>query len=333
MRNTTLAFLIALIIGAVTYNSVNLLCALFVSPLFGLRCVSVSFFGLTMTRTDNGWQTARGRFSPGIQTLTVIDIRRNTAPDSNKATLKFSIVRIFIKAVLALAVTLLTGQAWEAFITGRSTFGYNIAILYCAFLWITVLTDIGTTVFVHGFVMRGLGGYVQQLADYLRAGGTFDRMQLRPLEELPYPNATNTEKIMYLMFYCEYLLDADRTEELRYQVYTLCNMLSGEPFSLQFVLAYMMLIFYYSRYEINPEIASLFYDKASAAMATDNDANTKRVLAYYAYGIQHDPQKARFFIGKALEVIDKFSPTAPAENRLERRLINELDETLKKQGF
>ena len=89
----------------------------------------------------------------------------------------------------------------------------------------------------------------------------------------------------------------------------------------------------FSTPEINPEIAALYYNKASAAMASDNDANTKRVLAYYAYGIQRDPQKARFFIDKANEVIDKFSPTAPAENRLERRLINELDDILKKEGY
>ena len=317
----------------ITYHAVNILCALFLSPLVGLKCVSLSLYGLTFTRTDSGWQTARGRFSPFIQTLTVIDSSRNTASDSNRASLKFAVTRIFIKAALALITTLLTGRAREAFITGRSTFASDIAILYCVFLWITVLTDIGITVFVHGFAMRGLGGYVQQLADYLRAGGTFDKMQLRPLEELPYPNATQIEKVLYLMFYCEYLLDAGRTEEMRYPIYSLNNMLSGEPFSLQFILAYMMLIFYYSRYEINPEIAALYYNKASAAMASDNDANTKRVLAYYAYGIQRDPQKARFFIDKANEVIDKFSPTAPAENRLERRLINELDDILKKEGY
>ena len=149
----------------------------------------------------------------------------------------------------------------------------------------------------------------------------------------PVKRRALNEKVLYLMFYCEYLLDAGRTEEMRYPIYSLNNMLSGEPFSLQFILAYMMLIFYYSRYEINPEIAALYYNKASAAMASDNDANTKRVLAYYAYGIQRDPQKARFFIDKANEVIDKFSPTAPAENRLERRLINELDDILKKEGY
>ena len=89
---------------------------------------------------------------------------------------------------------------------------------------------------------------------------------------------------------------------------------------------YMWLIFWYSRYDIDPSAAKAFYDRVGHVLENDKDANAKRVLGYYAFGIERDIYKAQRYVNEGLAVIESFS--LPGEEReMERKLLREL------QGF
>lgn len=57
------------------------------------------------------------------------------------------------------------------------------------------------------------------------------------------------------------------------------------------------------------------------------DANGRRVLAYYYYGIKHDIEKSRRYVEEGMSVIEKYGLPG-AERELERKLLMELDEMI-----
>ena len=101
-------------------------------------------------------------------------------------------------------------------------------------------------------------------------------------------------------------------------------------FILQETLSYYWLIFYYSRYEINPVNADTFFERVSRTLLNDSDANAKRVLAYYYYGVKNDIPKAQQYLREGFAVVDKFSVPG-AERDLERKLLLDLDEIIQRR--
>ena len=148
-------------------------------------------------------------------------------------------------------------------------------------------------------------------------------MNLRPVAELPYENPNKIEIMLYNSIY---LHINGRINEMSPVIAEMTEYFRNREFNSAEMMNYMWLIFWYSRYDLQPQTARVFYDRVSSVLLTDHEANSKRVLGYYAFGIERDVFKARQYVTEGLAVVDDFS--LPGEEReMERRLLLEL------QGF
>ena len=128
-----------------------------------------------------------------------------------------------------------------------------------------------------------------------------------------------------------YLLWVGRYNDLREPAYDMTSSLKYKSYIMSDTGNYYDLIYLYSRIEPNRELAVHFMNRMRSVLADDPDANAKRVLAYYAYFVEGDREKARFFTDQAKSLVDVFSIPG-MERELERRLVSELDEILKNEG-
>ena len=158
----------------------------------------------------------------------------------------------------------------------------------------------------------------------MRQGIPFEQMDLKPVSQLPYKNPSKLEKMMYYQLYIPYLIDRNDIEGLKDPIREMTDFYGKRDYIVQETLSYYWLIFYYSRYEINPANADAFFTRVSGTLLSDSDSNAKRVLAYYHFGVKRDVEKAEQYIKEGLAVIDKFSLPG-AEREQERKLLLDLE--------
>lgn len=302
---------------------INLPIELIFAKRFSFQISIVSFFGLTFSRQGNGWSRSFDKLSPLIQIHTTIDLSKPVPEDIDKKEKNYTYLRHIICLVISLILFIvampLMSPVWKHT-------GTVLNILFLGFfsgLLFHSVTSMITSITIFQRVKKGLLGEIQHLQRRIQRGETFSSLNMKPLEELNYPNANATEKFMYYNFYCYYLLDQGRINELHNPTWEMMNYLGPKDVILQQAGLYYWIIFYFSRYEVNPEIATRFLNKCRNIIEKDQDANAKRVLAYYYYGVLGDVETARRYLQEAFAVIDKFS--VPGERELERKLLQELN--------
>ena len=317
-----------LVLSVWTKDIVQILAELLFAPQFGLRLNIISLFGLRLERQQDGtWTRSFKQFTPMMQ-HNLITLRKEDGTCAEAHELAFSIVRFLILAAVSFLVLHLCDLSIRTVIWGVPGYSeYFLAAYALGLCWHTIV-NLGIMIYVFGFSMKKLGGYVQSLIKRLRAGESFASMGLRPLEELPYKNPLKIEKLMYLSLYLSMLLEQERTEELAAPTRQLAGCITPTEYLVQETWAYYWMIFYYSRYELSPRIARAYLDRVSPSIYQDKDANAKRVLAYYYFGSENDPAKARRYLDEAWAAVEHFSTSA--ERDLERRLLQELEYYLQK---
>jgi len=161
-------------------------------------------------------------------------------------------------------------------------------------------------------------------------GVPFNMLSMRPIEafEGKYSFA---EEIVYDSLYCYYVLSVENFDEMKRVTERLRTILYDREPIMQYTLAYYWLVYYYSRYEINPVYANKFFGAVNGTIVADKDANAKRVQAYYYYAIRQDAQAARRFVNEGLAVIEEFS--VYDEREIERKNLIWLDDFLKSRGI
>lgn len=306
---------------------ISLLYAIIASGPFGFRVKTISFWGFGWTKdSDNYWHRLAYKRSALIQYNVGVDIYRQIPEDIDRREKIMLILRDVLLVIVSAVLVFLTRHSIVAFFTLKGTFlDAFLAGLSVGHAFHT-LVSIGILIYTYAVAMKKLGGYCNSLIKRMRAGEPIAEMNLRPIDELPYQNPSKIERMMYYSIYLPYLLLHNDTEGMRTPIYEMTEYFRNRDYIVQETLSYYWLIFYYSRYELNPQAATEFFERVKGTILTDPDANSKRVLAYYAFGIERDNAKAQRLVNEGLAVVDKFS--LPGDEReLERRLLGEL------QGF
>ena len=323
------ATLIALIVGLELYEALHILFVLIAAPAFGLIVYVVSFWGNIFTRNGGKWVSTRGRFSPMWQFGVQYDMNKPIPENNRSLILLFDTLTLLFQFLLTAAVFLIYRSVPE---NGFPVNWRSVMLwVFIEFILLCVL-QVVVHIKTHFIKRKGLEGYIDDLFARFRRGEAFPDSMMRPVQELPFAGCSDKTKIRYYRFYIMHLLWTGQYDRLYLPVHETAAYLRNKAFLISDTGYYYDVVFYYSRFEYDPEQAHFFMDRIRSVLAADPDANAKRVLAYYAYGVENDKEKARLFTDQALAVADNFSLPG-MERELERRLINELDERLAADGY
>ena len=308
--------------------------SLLAAEFFCMKCETISLFGLLLTKHDGGWEYTRGKPSLLCNVKIIADLDNVRQKNANEPELKEKLFSILQKVVLAMISGLLVFLFRDFMLSGL-TLKSSILEVFAAYLAIAMCFHTFSSILIHLYTyqvaMKRLGGVTQSYINRIRAGEDFSSFDMKPVDQLGFKNATKCERLIYNSVYAEYLLATDNTDLLYPIANELTALLSDKEFILQETPAYYFLIFWYSRYDLDPQLAKLFLDKCISTISADKDSNGKRVLAYYAFGIERDFAKARKYLNDAFEAINRFS--CGAERDLEKKLLWELNDFLKEKGY
>ena len=192
------------------------------------------------------------------------------------------------------------------------------------------IVSVVITLYVLNKQKSELSRAIQRSKKAILSGMPFNMLSMKPVEEME-GKYSFAEELTYNIFYCYYLLSVENFGELKRVTERMRTLLKDREPLIHYTLAYYWLIYYYSRYEINPMYANKFYEACNQTIIRDQDANAKRVQAYYFYAIRQDVQSARRFVNEGLAVVDKFS--VGDEREMERKSLLWLDAFLRDRGF
>ena len=324
--------LIAFFLVSVWVKSlIKILGALYIAPKFGYCCKQISVLWWTFLKKDEKWSCHLGKCALVFQHMLCIDIKKPVPKDINKKGRMYTVLSHGITLLISLVVLILCKKSVISFISFDCSNGLE---LFCAAFSVGMvfhsLADIVISLYTNMVIMKRLGGYVDSLINRLRNGESYESMNLKPVAELPYKNPTMLEKNLYYMLYLSYLIVVGKIEDMKAPINEMTAFFLQREYILQETLSYYCLIFYYSRYEINAQYADIFLRKVYSTIEKDSDANAKRVLAYYYYGVKHDIEKARQYVKEGIAVVNNFGLPG-AERELEQRLLFELDDIITKK--
>ncbi len=312
---------------------IDLICGLLIAPRVGMQVSSISFFGNNFVKNMNGkWNHSRGRFSLLLNNRVTIDLNNTKNPFRQEKKWTVVTIETIIMTIISLAlVYFFLPSVYRCFHFEGSYLDTFLAMLGIVPLICTIVVVLHT-VSQRSKDGKSLEWYIDVLLQRVRDGEPFSSLDLRPIDQLPYKTSSTRTRDLYNRLYMMYLIWERRTEEMPIPMNDMtANMRASKSFSLADTGTFYTLVFYYSRYKYDPVLAKEFLDRVRDRIAADSDANARRILAYYAYCIEGDRQKARVFLNQAAKVADIFS--VGSERELEKRLIAELDLTLKEEGF
>ena len=317
-----------------TKSLIQILFTLLFAPKFDMKCTQISIFGWTFNHQNGKWlRSYKGYFVPLIQYNATVDLNRYQVGKSEKRARNYDIVRIALLLVISLMLLLLNlGMFKELLYFPRLhplklfTLSFTVGMIYQS----VSLLCIG--LYTYLVMMKGLTGYIDSILNRLRSGESFEALELKHVDELPYPKANQIERMMYHNLYLMYLLATKQYSKMKPIIEEMTDYYRERAFILQDTPGYYLLVFYYSAFEPDEDMAEWFFDKVRCTLENDNDANAKRVLACYYLNIVKDYEKARQYTDEGLQTVDNYS-IAGAERDLERRLLEELHTTLVSIGL
>ena len=311
---------------------VNCFLALLLAPKFGLDVRLVTFWGNIFTKNDGKWEHTRGKFSLLVQYSMIIDPSRPVPEYSQKRFIPLELILLGVQTLIGVGIFF----AWQAtpFSDDYIVVVEWRSVLFWMFCDCIIMIILRIILFIraHFIKKNGLEGHCEYLLNCLRRGEEFPESYMRPVEQLPFGNVKQATKVKYYRLYNMYLLWTGQSDKLYLPMHEIAVYLRNRSYVVGDTGYYYDVVFYYSRFEFDPGAARYFMDRIRSVLASDPDANAKRVLAYFAYGVENDKEKARYFINEALEAVDKFSLPG-MERELERRLVTELDERLASEGI
>lgn len=311
------------IISIMAVQMIEVILSIIFIPRFGFKIPSVSFFGLVFMKQEEKWKISLKRLSYLCQCNIIHDISKPVSEDSEKKEKQASyLVKVSVLLISLFTAFMCSDCFLKLFHGGTASLLDIFIVSFVTGMVVHSITHFGICVYTYKTIMKRLGGYVNAIAKKMRQGYSFEELNLRPIEELPYKNVSQTEKLLYYNFYVYYLVATGQTGRLPKISHEMTYLLEYSEFIVQQTGLYYWLIYYYSRYEINSERADKFLKKVWPVLSEDSDANAKRVLAYYYYGIQRDREKAGKYLKEGLACVGHFS--CGAERDLERKLLEEL---------
>ena len=306
-----------------------------IAPRFGFKIHSASVFGFVFIRDNNKWKVSFHHVSPVCQCRTVYDLNTPMPEDSFDREkwagyLKGALV-VLISILMAFVfwkdLSGMSNYDWESLRYGYMDIFRNFFLTGLIFFSVV---NMGICIYACQVSAKRMTGYVNRAVQKLRQGYSFEELNLKPVEELGFKKVTEPEKLIYYNGYVCYLLAVGQMEELDKVSDEITEMLETSVYDLNYTDLYYWLVYYYSKYHIDSHRADQFLKKSWPVLSEDSDANAKRVLAQYYYGIQGDMEKAREYLQEGLACVDNFS--MGAERELERKLLGELAEELEREA-
>ncbi|MBR6580260.1 MAG: hypothetical protein IKK66_03085 [Ruminococcus sp.] len=315
-----------------TKETLQLVTDLLLAKKFGHYVKSISIFGYAFENTDGKWKYTAYSKSIFIQHYVVIDISDYVPKNIGE---KAKILN-FIKCLVLFASSGLTIYLFRDIIEKIGNSQLSMPE-FCALAFIIgfvsqSIISFGIFIYVNYFVMKKFGGYIQNLIDRIREHASFEDLEMKPIEQLPYKNTKKTERIIYLQLYLMYLFNNDMNEEAKEPITEIHNYLKEKEFIFDLTLCYFHLIYYYSEIEFNQEFACYFAEKIGENLFNDNTSNAKRVVAYYLYNIKKDNEGAKRKIDEGLSLLYN-GKLSYAEQQIEHKLLHRLNDRIKQENL
>ena len=182
-------------------EGIQILSGFLLAPHFGMKLSRISLFGMQFSLQNGVWTRSKCRFSLVIQHLCTVDIQKPIPPDIEKKERILETIRVLILFAVSIPLLIL---CWQPLLRCKQETGsltdWFLAGFSIGMVWHSIMT-MGIRLYVYGVMMKQLSGYNQSLINRLRAGERFSELGLRPVEELPYKNPKDMEKMMYYLFY------------------------------------------------------------------------------------------------------------------------------------
>lgn len=319
-----------LILSTIAGQIVRVILDIIITPLFGFKIRSFSFFGLLFLKQDGKWKVSFKRLSWSCQSEVIRDLSKPIPEDLWK---KEKQANYFIRILMLLFGVFLLFISLEYFLKlfHRETLS-SMELFIISFVTGIVCHSISyllICIYTYQIIIKRLGGYTDNILKKLMKGYSFESLYLVPVEELPYRHISNIERLQYDSIYVYYLVATGKTRELQKISYEMTSLLDDTVFIIQQTGIYYWLVYYYSRYEINPQKADRYLKTVWPVLSMDSDANAKRVLASYYYGIKNDMKMATDYLKEGLACVNQFS--IGAERELEKQLLEDLAYCIKQK--
>ncbi len=299
---------------------------LVMAPKFGHYIKKICFFGICLEKNDGKWRRGTGAFSPIIQTLLYVDLKKNIeSPEEKERALAYGgdFAMILISVLAFVPIIMQTGL--DGMWSEIDIFVVSVGV---GMLFHSIMS-LGITIYVFEKSVKQLGGYIRQVQKLLLAGYRFEEMDMQSLKELSFVNSGKAEKCLYYNYYIHYLVAMNRWDALKVTMLEVRNILYGADYIVQNTGLYYWLVYYYSRYEKEERFAQYFYKIVEKTLKDDKDANAKRVLAQYCYS-SGNIDSAQKYMEEAFDVLEDCNILG--ERELERRLLEEQEQYICKKG-
>ena len=317
--------MIGIFVSFFLIDAFKIIFEILLAPKFGYKCKHIIFFGIQFEKENEKWICKKEKFSPTIQRNITVDLSKHIPDDIDKKGKQLTWITYLLQTIVSFAIIALFFDEMKGVFGGEDM---SISKFFFGSIALGVIVkqiiDLCINIYSHEIILRRLGGYIDDKIKKVRQGYLLTELDLKPIDQLPYKNPSVIEKMMYYRIYVPYLILNDDIDGLKTPFYEMTEYYFRRDFIIQDVLSYYWLIFYYSHYNLSPTMADMFYERVSRTLLNDNDANAKRVLAYYYYGAKHDVDKAKQYVKEGLACVDNFSLPG-SERELERKLLKDLE--------
>ncbi|MBP5581046.1 MAG: hypothetical protein J6X85_04555 [Ruminococcus sp.] len=300
---------------------IMLITDLIFAPLFLMRVKTVSVFGLTFFMEEEKWKISFIKPEPMIQHEVRHDSRKVIEGSNAKNCLYLHLVQLAALIIAAAALCFVFRGLF--FKSDKSVFEYLAVGSACGIIF-QVLWRIHVIVCTHLIYMKRTGGYLDSLLERIRNGETFTQLDLKPLEQSGFKKITFLDRKIYYPIYMCYLAETGNTQAMHEPSAEMMEHFRDKEFTVNEVLAYYWLIYYFSAVVPNKENADILLEKLGNIIYDDNLANGKRVLAYYVFEHEHDLERAEQLVTDGFASLEAGN-FSNAERILERSLLTQLN--------
>ena len=297
---------------------------------FGGEIREISYFGFKYSKTVDGELKYVGH-KPSILFSAEfgMDMKKLEGVDNKKVISReraFMLTTAFLNLLIGAGVLALC--LWGTF---SSSF-YTLASMSFLFgLCYFVIAIIRTIMVIRVVIRTGaktLARYTQTQIALLRDGVTFDKMDLKPVNELGFKKVWESERRLYFILYFEYLDYNEMFDRLPEAVADVERaLLPGKSAGSKIDQSvFEVLVYYYSYHNIVPSKAKEYYHRVLDEITKDTDSYASCIKGFYELYCFGNADKAGEYVSKALENFDKVQSTA--EKEYVRKCIARLNQAI-----
>lgn len=317
------------LVGLILVSGLFVLIQAALCKAFCARMTDIEVFGFKYSRNRSGkWEKRGHRVKIGFAATSAIDFEHYPNVDSEKL-IAMDKNHMLLTGILTLIIGIGT-FAGCLIATFKIYYAFPAAVVLLTGFWVLIFAIYKFIVCVVAAARVSskncLGSYTNRALALLRSGVPFEKLDLKPVNDLNFPRVWESERKMYFPFYFQYL-DAkglyDQMPDAVEDVERIMNAVTAAKIDIGI---YMDLVYYYSYHRPIPQKAKEYYHRIISDIEKDTDPNAYRIRGFYELNCFGNPDRAREYAIKALEGLETFS--LPAEREYERMCIAKLNNAI-----